>query len=370
MHLSRALVAHNASLWRSPMPTMQIRSLVPTIVEQLRHIQEGDSSMAQIIPYESPTDAQLLEGVLFLKPEATDLVHGVNVEEVLLLLNKYIEEWELQVGGLSLLGAEYLKSYDIMAQHYGVLNNISRQGMNALSDSAKQQLHEIFESELTKGAVVLGAYEAMARFPEFSPPILNAIVDNVGFKKLAPGTYCSKWKYGEDILLLLNAFHPYQLEHFTARQRAIVVLAVRCHPQDSDWRTLRNEMLGVTDPEAAQQGSMRRIFLERHAELKIGTINRGYNAVHFSAGPLEGMVETIRYFNDYLNGRKVDISMTCFGQLLLDKGFDRQDIEWLMTNPPISIRGVMAPAFDHCEEIQPMDAVRQLKEALANRPKQ
>jgi hypothetical protein len=352
------------------MPTTQIQTLIPTIVEQLRRVQEGDSSIEHIIPYESPTDEQLLEGVLFLKPEATDLLHGVNVEEVLLLLNKYIEEWGLQVGGLSLIGSEFLKRYDIIARHYGVLNNISRQGMSALSDAAKQQLHELFGSDLAKGAIVLGAHEAIARFPEFSPPILNSIVDNIGSKKLAPGTYCSKWKYGDDILLLLNAFHPYQLEHFTAPQRAIAVLDVRCHPDNSDWRTLRNDMLGVTDPEAANQGSMRRIFLDRRAELKISTISRGYNAVHFSAGPLEGMVETIRYFSDYANQRPVDISMTCFGQLLLDKSFDRSDIEWLMANPTVSINGVQAPAFDLGEEIQPADAVRQLKEALANRPGQ
>jgi hypothetical protein len=129
-------------------------------------------------------------------------------------------------------------------------------------------------------------------------------------------------------------------------------------------------MLGVTDPEAASQGSMRRVFLDRRTELKISTISRGYNAVHFSAGPLEGMVETIRYFSDYANQRPVDISMTCFGQLLLDKSFDRSDIEWLMANPTVSINGVQAPAFDLGEEIQPADAVRQLKEALANRPGQ
>ncbi len=350
------------------MSISQIRSLIPTITEQLRQAQEGATSVEHIVPFEPATDMRLLEGVLFLKPEATDLVNGVDVAQVLELVNKYIEDWHLQVGGLSIMGAEYLKSYDIIAQHYGVLNSISRQGERALADSAKQKLQEAFGAELSKGALVLGAHECMARYPEFTPSILNAIVDNIGPTKLAPGTYCTKWAYGDDVLLLLNAFHPSQLEHFTAPQRAIIVLAVRRGAgQSGDWKTLRNEMLGATKPASANQGSMRRVFLERHAELGIKTISSGFNAVHFSAGPLEGMVETMRYFNDYANQRPVELSMTSFGQLLLDQGVERSDIEWLMTNPPLSVSGAQVPAFDLTEEIQPIDAVRQLKEALALR---
>jgi hypothetical protein len=351
------------------MPSAQFQSLIPSITERLRGVQEGVASVEHIIPFKPSTDMRLIEGVLFLKPEATDLINGVDVEQVLQMLGKYIKEWDLQVDGLSIMGAEYLKRHDIIAQHYGVLNSISRHGTSVIADSAKKKLEEIVAKEASRPVLALGAHQCMERFPEFSPSILNSIAENVQIDKLAPGTYCTKWVYNETLLLLLNAFHPYQLEHFTAPQRAIIVLVVRSSGEadGQPWRTLRNEMLGVTDPEAANSGSLRRLFLEKRAELKIGTINRGYNAVHFSAGPLEGMVETIRYFSDYENQRTLDLSTTSFGQLLLNTGFDRPTIERLMKNPQLSIRGVQVPAFDLCEEIQPLDAVRQLKEAIENK---
>lgn len=350
------------------MPISQIRSLIPTLTEQLRQVQEGAVSVEHIVPFEPATDMRLLEGVLFLKPEATDLAGGVDVAQALELVNTYIEDWRLQVAGLSIMGAAYLKGHDIIARHYGALNSISRQGERALADAAKQQLQEAFGAELSRGGLVLGAHECMARYPEFTPSILNSIVDNVGSTKLAPGTYCTRWAYGDEVLLLLNAFHPSQLEHFTAPQRAIIVLDVRrAAGEPGDWKTLRTEMLGATKPASANRGSLRRAFLERHAELGIKTISPGFNAVHFSAGPLEGMVETMRYFNDYANQRPLDLSMTAFGRLLLDQGLERPDIEWLMTNPPLSAGGRQVPAFDLTEEIQPIDAAMQLKEGLAQR---
>src|SRR3712207_5571461 len=133
------------------MPISQIRSLIPTLTEQLRQTQEGATSVEHIVPFEPATDMQLLEGVLFLKPEATDLAGGVDVGQVLELVNTYVEDWHLQVAGLSSMGAAYLKDNDIIARHYGVVNSISRQGERGLADAAKQQLQEAFGAELSKG---------------------------------------------------------------------------------------------------------------------------------------------------------------------------------------------------------------------------
>lgn len=48
-------------------------------------------------------------------------------------------------------------------------------------------------------------------------------------------------------------------------------------------------------------GSVRRLFLQKKAELGFTDVSKGSNGVHMSAGPLEGMVEFIRFFSDHEN---------------------------------------------------------------------
>ncbi|MEN9938630.1 MAG: hypothetical protein RLZZ387_5209, partial [Chloroflexota bacterium] len=168
--------------------------------------------------------------------------------------------------------------------------------------------------------------------------------------------------------LVLNAFHPQQLEHFTLAGRSIVVLAVRAQPSRADmWKALRNEMLGVTDPASSAEGTLRRTFLDRSAELGLGEVSRGTNGVHFSAGPLEGMVETARYFTDYEGGSALSYTATCFGALLAAEGLSAEDIEWLASNPNLSLGGKSISAFDATEEIDPPAAAGMLKQGLAAR---
>ena len=336
------------------------------IVSQVQAIRSGSAAVAHLAPFEIAGDPRLLEGVLFLKPEAT--LPGVALDQVLATVADYIEQWDLQVGGVSVLGAAYLKQHDIIARHYGVINNISRNGRAALAESAEEQLQKLFADELASGAEVLGAHEYLARHPEATPAQLNELVDRLGFKKLAPGTYAMKYAQGGTTTLVLNAFHPQQLEHFTAPGRSIVVLAVRVAPGRPElWKALRNEMLGPTDPAAGPAGAMRRSFLERSAALGLGEVNRGANVAHFSAGPLEGMVETARYFSDYEGGSLLSYHATCFGQLLSAEAVSFNDIEWLATNPNLSLGGRQVSAFDATEEMDPPPAADVLKQGLAAR---
>jgi hypothetical protein len=346
--------------------TSNFRSMASTIVTQVQAIREGRAAVAHLAPFEPAGDPQLLEGVLFLKPEAT--AAGVALDTVLAIVTDFVEQWGLEVGGVSVLGAGYLKQHDIIARHYGVINNISRTGRVALAESAEAKLQELFSAELAAGAPVLGAHQYIERHPGATAAELNELVDRLGFKKLAPGTYAMKLERGGKTALVLNAFHPQQLEHFTAPGRSIVVLAVRVPASRPEmWKALRNEMLGPTDPAAGVPGAMRRVFLERGGELGLGEVNRGTNVAHFSAGPLEGMVETARYFSDYEGGSLVSYTATCFGRLLGAEGASGNDIEWLATNPNLSLGGKQLSAFDATEELDPQPAAEVLKQGLAAR---
>jgi hypothetical protein len=347
------------------MPTI-FRSLNAAVANEVEAIRSGRTNAAHLASFEAAGDPLLLEGVLFLKPEAT--MPGVALGALLNTLADYIEQWDLQLGGVSVLGAEYLKEHDIIARHYGVINSISRTGPTALGAAAQAKLREFFGSELDAGAEVVGAHQYLEKHPQRTAAELNDLVDKLGFKKLAPGTYALKYEHEGTTTLLLNAFHPQQLEHFTASGRSIVVLALRAPATRPEmWKALRNEMLGPTDPAAGVAGAMRRVFLERSAELGLGEVNRGTNVVHFSAGPLEGMVETVRYFSDYESGILLSYNATCFAGLLRAAGVSGNDVEWLATNPNLALGDKQISAFDATEELDPQPAVEVLQQGLAAR---
>jgi hypothetical protein len=305
-------------------------------------------------------DAGLIEAVLFVKPEAAALADGVDVEAVLKLIGDQVADWKLSVDAISVLGARYLEQHNIIARHYGVINQISRNGADAISDDAKAKLEELFGEELRAGARVVGGHQFLATYPQFTPWALDVLVTNLGAKKLAPGTNSAQARVGDATLLVLNGFHPYQLEHFTSPGRAIITMAVR---GAGDWKALRNEFCGATNPAAAAAGSLRRTILDRRQELGIKQIDQGNNAVHFSAGPLEGMVETMRYFTDYSAENALTPSDTCFGRLLLGSGFDQQQLAHLAGNPTLQSNGRRVSAFDLTEEKNPAEALELLKAA-------
>lgn len=340
------------------MPAQAFQETIPSIVGALHEVISGTHMIQWITPYVPCSDPSQLEAVLFLKPEGTDVKSGVNVEDVLRITAAKLDTWNLSVDSIAVLGSQYLEKFNIISQHYGVINQISTNGLSAISDDAKDTLNNLFAEEIAHNAEILGGHQLLQAYPDLTPKALDVLIGNIGFKKLAPGTYCTKVKIDGKVVLLLNGFHPYQIDHFTRSERAIVTLLVR---GKAEWKTLRNDFLGSTSPGAAAAGSLRREFLEKRSELGIKHIDQGNNVVHFSAGPLEGMVETIRYFSDHSKGSTLTLSETCFGKLLLDSGFDHQNVESLSTNPQLSRGERRISAFDLTEETQPDEAVELLK---------
>ena len=57
-----------------------------------------------------------------------------------------------------------------------------------------------------------------------------------------------------DQVVVLNGFHPRQLGFFTAADTTCALLH---GSSDTDWETLRSELIGATDPAKAAAGSIR-----------------------------------------------------------------------------------------------------------------
>jgi hypothetical protein len=341
------------------MDATEFRGMVPQLIEAISSVQAEEASTVTLQPFTVADNPALVEGVVFLKPEATDLRGEVAVQLILELLADQFESYDVQVDAVAVLGSAYLKEHRIIDRHYGAINRVSTLGTAALSDDAQLKLRELFGADIDAGAAVLGGHQVLELYPEMSPKALDDLVSAAGGKKLAPGTYCAKVTLNNKPALVVNGFHPQQLAHFTASNRSIAVMTVR---STGDWKTLRDKMLGATNPANAQPGSLRRIVLDQKAALGLAAVDQGNNAAHFSAGPLEGMIEVIRYFST--TARPLLPVDTCFGRLLEQAGITDAQVEQLMTNPPLTIGDRRAPAFDLLEEINPDEAIERVKLAL------
>lgn len=310
-----------------------------------------------VVPYEPPRDDTAHQFVLFLKPEATAVHDGVDLQAILKMILERLSSFESTVHAIRILPASYLKRHDIMARHYGVINRISRLGEEALTDAAREKLHAEFADDLANGARVLGGHQFLEVQSDFSPLALSTLNDNVGTTKLGGGSYCMRLNVLGQVYLLLNPFHAYQLVPFTTGERAIVVMECR---SNRDWSVLREELAGTTNPAKAAPGSIRAELLARKDEFGLKDVHQGLNGVHLSAGPLEGMVEIQRFFSDHETDYTVEWRDTRFGQQLKAAGQTPDQIADLAENPSLNVEGEDISAFDLTEEVNAVESVRRL----------
>ncbi len=299
------------------------------------------------------------ELVFFLKPEVL-VPRSVNLELLLEIMFDKFKEFDLEIESLSILSGEYLKKHDIMAKHYGVINRIARFGKKELTSEALEKFRRVFGIEPEK-ACLLGAFEFLEKYKEFNEFSLNVLWENLENVKLASGTYCEKIRIREEVVYVLNGFHPYQLYHFTRKEAFIVVMAVA---SNRSWRELRNDFIGATNPEKAKEGSLRRILLERKKELRIPLVAQGYNGFHLSAGPVEALAELLRFCSDYENGNLLTPEKTAVGKKFL-QAFSAELVKKLLENPKINYEGERVGIFDITEELDTDQAVEVLKKVFS-----
>jgi len=294
-----------------------------------------------------PLGEEPIEGrnhfVLFLKPELLALKDGVKVVAILDLVLAKLATNGVKIGAVRVLNGRYLARYNIMEEHYGVINRASRLGEAALSPATRQKLL----AEVPNADRVLGGHEFLETYPEVSAFALNIISDTAKTRKIASGKYYSVLEVGGERVVVLNPFHPQQVLHYTMPGRTIVV--IEC-ASDTDWQALRQTMTGATDPAKAAPGSIRKTLLERKSALGLRDVATASNGVHCSAGPLEAMVEYSRFFSDHAKKKPIKLADTPFGDLLVRRGIGKKEIAGLAKNPLLGEESGANYAFNLTEE--------------------
>lgn len=298
---------------------------------------------------QSPTGNEF---VVFSKPELGRL-GAEELARVWDLFASSLSTYGVRVHATKILTGAELESTGVMAEHYGVINKISRLGREALTEAAEQALTEQYAAELADEALVLGGHQFLDRYPGFSPFSLGVLFANLSVGRLGPGTYAGVVTVDGQPIVVLNGFHPRQLSFFTATDTVCAFL--HCS-SDTAWETLRTDMIGTTDPAKADRDSLRGTLYADPAGFGLATVSSNFNGVHMSAGPLEGLAELTRFFGGSLTD-------WTFAGVLTAAGVPGDRVTTLADNPTLVADGERGSAFDLTEGVDAEPAATLLADA-------
>lgn len=294
--------------------------------------------------------------LFFIKPEITVDKKEIKLTNILELIFKKLEEFNMHIKGVRVVNAAYLNKHQIISRHYGVINRLSSNIRGNITTEGKAKFEEIYGESFDESAVY-GSLEMLKKHPFLSPMALSMLWQNSTFNKLAGGTYSTKLKFDGSPFYLVNGFHPRQLEHFTTPGRSIVVLILT---SDTDWSSARNQLIGKTNPSDAEVGSIRQELLAGKDAFGLEEVSPSWNGVHLSAGPIEGLIELMRYNSDFENGICQTPEDYKFGRELIDTlGSEKTDK--ILRNPDVEFNGNIESIFDLTEEMNTDECIEILK---------
>lgn len=334
-----------------------MQELTKKIVDAIREAQTSPTECVSL--YESPDQLTARNEMLFfIKPELT-LPSSDNIQyaKIVDLALNALDRFDFKVRSVDLLGARYLKQARAIASHYGVINRLSMNAMDTLSQSAREAFTTKFGSPV-EDARLLGAFEFIEKHPFLSADALDMIWQNVTNTKLAGGTYCASIRFDGQEFSVINGFHPRQLEHFIQPGRSIVTFHV---VTDTPWNIARQQFIGATNPAKAEPGSLRQQLLEKKDDLGLSEVSQGCNGVHLSAGPFEALAELCRFQGLDPTQNPDALKRFALGQQILALVPPQQAIA-ILNDQKMSLGGKSTSVYEATEELDTDAAIECLRE--------
>jgi hypothetical protein len=315
----------------------------------------SQGSYRELRSYTPAPDVGVNEYCLLIKPELT--VSEDTLRRSWGLIAGEMRMHEHQVAGVVALDSGYLQRYGLMERHYGIINRASTQGVEAFGPEAVTALEKLLREYGNRSPQILGGHQFLNEYGFFSSHALAVFYDNLKPIRLAGGTYAVKASVDGSPVLLVNGFHPYQLEHFYSANSVVIAMAVRTL---ESWREIRRSFCGATNPEAAASDSIRGQLLTRHRAFGISAITSMLNGIHVSAGPVEAVVELSRYLSDNDSNNFLSPQATSFGLSVVHE-LSLEVLQWAVSNPSVVVEGVESTLFDATEELNAVDGLEMLR---------
>lgn len=291
----------------------------------------------------------LNQALVFIKP------HAVTPAAVKLIAC-VLQDKGLELGPAISLEASEIAERQLVDLHYFAIANTAVLTPGAkieVSDQAAEKFKESFGevwSKVQKKGKVNNSAEMQERLGLHDGLAFLEHWTKAPQVKLGPGLYVAHLK-AEDAYVV-NGFYPAMRQRFTAKGAKIICHAVDFAPEKLSWRHFRQDIIGATNPQQANKGSLRRMFLERWQDLGLAqqpSVN--LNAVHASAGPVEGWRER----SVWLGEPSLESPLA---KALLNAGCSQSALESWRNNGMAKIKGKTGPVFDLTEDMDAATAIK------------
>jgi nucleoside diphosphate kinase len=298
------------------------------------------------------------QALTFVKP------HAVRSQATLTYILDTFADHGIDVLDRRTVTADEIRAGGLIDRHYaanarrGTFDNASAL---ELKDSAKEAFRTAFEEDwddaVRAGRVFSG--EAMRiKLGNISGEDLNTQWARYGARKLSGGCYASFFE--EQDCYVVNGFYPSIREQFARPGAAIGVLVVAF---DLPWAEFRRDVIGSTNPAAADEASIRG-YVHDHAEALGLVVDSRDNVIHASASPFEALCERLIWMPDRpipqdplwkLIHKKVTLSSAELSEHLL---------AWHAANPMVELPGRSGPLLDVFEDRDTPDVAADLLRLL------
>jgi hypothetical protein len=274
------------------------------------------------------------ELLMFIKPEIFNSGNQSAIQNSLDMIFQKLQEFNAEVAGTVIVGGQALEAQKCMDRHYGAINVLSRTASQVLSAEDRQKIYDTLGVSAADYPLY-GGHEFQASHPGFTPAKLDELWFTKKSMKIRSGFYVQAYALNGEKFILINGFHPAQLAHFTEPSHRIVLLLIH---SDTDWATLRDQMIGDTFPERAAAGSIRGTFYADPARYGFATVSIANNCVHLSAGPFEAMFEIMNFFGGLIN---IDVKATqpLIVRQMLKAGITEEQAWQAIENPIVTVDG-------------------------------
>jgi hypothetical protein len=286
------------------------------------------------------------ELVLFMKPELQMVSDPAYIRESALLILQKLVDYRAKVHGIAIVGGQFLANNGIMDRHYGYINLLSKQASKILSAEDRAKIAAALELPSIAGYLLYGGHEYLASHPEEDFSHLDAFWFSKKAIKIRSGFYVNLYEKNGVPFILVNGFHPSQLNHFTAADHRIVLFLVH---SSTPWKVLRNDMTGNTFPEKAAPESIRGAFYADPARFGLSKVDISANGVHLSAGPFEGVFEVLNFFGS-LYERAPQKPLPLLIHRLLAHGLSTEAALKVRSNPAVTLAEKTSDLFSATED--------------------
>lgn len=275
--------------------------------------------------------------VILIKPEC--FMIGVDYKTIIAALLEKCENHHISINGAYALNGVFIRKTGLIKEQYSALNEGAVNGLN----QAPVYLVDIIRKKFGN-VKIEGAYQFLEENPTITCKKLEELSHIKGSYKLGNGLYA--FYFEEAATVVINAFHPHQIEHFTNSDSVVIALICSSCYQ---YSKIGDYVIGNYNPQVAACNSMRYyIYINRNI-LGLSRVNIFYNGFHISPSPLEGMFAVIRYAKKNGPGQ-IGVADTILGRYMLSHGYRQNDIEELSKNPYIKDNGKFRTLFDCAEE--------------------